>query len=758
MKKLVQKYYSIFILLCILIYHPISLHGTKNRNSYKNVLLIESYNDNFLWSRNIVNGITDCFAKSKINIRFSIEHLDQRLHSETYTFDQIAERIKEKYKDERFDIIITSDNPSFNFIKRYRDSLFLDLPVVFCGYNNLNPVDLIGMDQITGINEQINIEHMVHLVETIHPNLKNLIFITSTKDLHFKELSLLCDQYIYAKRSNIKIFNLVDISHDEFKERLRTFHKESAVIVFGLLNDELTQTENSKAIASISPFPVYTNWDFPSGTNIVGGIIINGYDQGYRAAELVLQIFSGKKAEELPIIMETPVKKMFDYNNLNRFNIPLSKLPENSILLNEPQGLFYTHKPLFIGFIFTILSFLIILIILILINTQKRLLKKNYLIKENQLARISNNLVNGFIFQIDTGIDGKLRKFTFVSDSVLHFLGFTPKQLYEDSSLLYNMIHPEDAQNHTELENEAIHKNTMLMMVGRIITKEGEVKHFQSTSIPHKDDNGHLLFDGIIVDISKLKKTEEDLLHAKIKAEESNRLITAFLTNLSHEVRTPMNGIVAFIDIVNNINIKPSEKTIVLENFQESSNRFLKTLDDIILMSEIQSSKIPVHRTTVDINQLMNNIFDQFINISIEKSLSFSWNKDYYLQNCYLETDSEKLEIILANLIENAIKYTDKGYVEYGYKIEKNWIQFFVKDSGLGISKENFAIIFDRFVQANMGNNRPFEGSGLGLSIAKSYVEMLEGEIWLESQEFEGSQFFFKFRHHYSNSDISNSN
>src|SRR5690606_10639887 len=118
--------------------------------------------------------------------------------------------------------------------------------------------------------------------------------------------------------------------------------------------------------------------------------------------------------------------------------------------------------------------------------------------------------------------------------------------------------------------------------------REGEIKHFQSTSIPHKDERGHLLYDGIIVDIGKLKKTEEELLLAKSKAEESNRLITAFLTNLSHEIRTPMNGIVAFIDIVKNVKLNQSEQSIFLENFQESSNRFLKTLDDIIIMAEIQ--------------------------------------------------------------------------------------------------------------------------------------------------------------------------
>ena len=758
MKKPVLKYNIIFLLLGIIFLFTETLFGSNHRKDDKNVLLIESYNDNYLWSRNIVNGITECFGKSKYNIRFSIEHLDQRVYNKANTYEKIAERIKERYAGEQFDVIITSDNPSFDFIKLYRDQLFPNTPIVFCGYNNLNPDDFIGIRNITGINEQIEINNMVQMVKNIHPKLKNLIFITSTSDLHFKELSQLCDQIISENQTNLNLINLVDISLEELEERVKTFSNESAIIVYGLLNDEKRPVENSKTIASISPFPVYTNWDFSSETGIVGGIIIRGYDQGYNAAELVLQILDGKKANQIPFVMETPVKKIFDYNNLNRFNIPLSRLPENSILLNEPQSFFYTHKSLFIILILIGLSFLIIVITLILINTQKRIFKKNYLIKENQLERISNNLVNGFIFQIDTGIDGSIRKFTFVSDSIFNFIGLTPKQLYEDSNVLYNIVHPEDTEKHLDLEKDAIQSQKILMMEGRMITREGEIKHFQSTSIPHKDERGHLLYDGIIVDIGKLKKTEEELLLAKSKAEESNRLITAFLTNLSHEIRTPMNGIVAFIDIVKNVKLNQSEQSIFLENFQESSNRFLKTLDDIILMAEIQSTKISVKQSKVDINYLMSSMFDQYINYCVEKSLSFSWNKDYKVQTCYLDTDSEKLEVVLSNLIINAIKYTEKGFVEIGYKIEKDKIIFFVKDSGIGISKENYDTIFDRFVQGDMENNRSFEGSGLGLAIAKAYVERLGGEIWVESSEFVGSSFYFSFPYHYSNSVSANNN
>ena len=130
--------------------------SNDKENHIKHVLIIDSYEVNYEWSRNILAGIFDRFAKSNVETRFYIEHLDQRSFSETYTFDKIAEIIKTKYVNNKFDVIITSDNPSFKFIKRYKDELFPNTPIVFCGYNNFNPKVLEGIENVTGINFFIN--------------------------------------------------------------------------------------------------------------------------------------------------------------------------------------------------------------------------------------------------------------------------------------------------------------------------------------------------------------------------------------------------------------------------------------------------------------------------------------------------------------------------------------------------------------------------------------------------------------------------
>ena len=723
-----------------------SLHSNNGENRIKNVLIIDSYEVNYEWSRNILAGIFDCFAKSNVESRFYIEHLDQRSFSETYTFDKIAEIIKSKYINTKFDVIFTSDNPSFNFIKKYKDILFPNTPIVFCGYNNLDINSLDGIQNVTGINEEINIEKIYDLVLTIHPHLEDIVFINSTNDLTFKTYSKLSEKFIEYQQTKIKIFNFVDINSSQLKEKLKKLSPKSAIIVFGMLNDENRPRESTKLIAKISPFPVYSNWDFSINTGIVGGIIIRGYDQGFKAADMALKILNGARPEQIPILMETPTSNIFDYNQIDRFNISLSNLPDNYRIINQPNNLWNTHRNLIIIIIIFLVILVTILVILIIINTQKHLFQKKLIKKENQLAHISNNLVNGFIFQIDTGKDGSSRKFTFVSDSIYNFIGIKPEELYADPNALYGLVHPEDLIIQKESENQAIKKMEMLMIEGRFISQDGIQKFFQSTATPHINGEGHLLFDGIIVDIGKLKKIEEELIHSKHKAEESKRMITSFLTNLSHEVRTPMNGIIGFMDMLKNVNLSSTERKQFIATFNESAQRFLNTLDDIILMSEIESSDYKLNLYKININLLMQNVFDKFYENSIEKSLSFSWNKTHFDPNFEFITDPEKLDIILSNLVSNAIKYTPSGSVEFGYEINDKDIHFFVKDTGIGIASQNLDHIFDRFVQAEMNNSRIFEGTGLGLSIAKAFVEMLDGQIWVESCENEGSTFHFSIK------------
>jgi len=714
------------------------------KNSIKNILLLDSYNVNYRWSRNVINGVIDQFSNYNQEVIINVEHLDQRAYAETFDFQTIAQIIKTKYIHINFDVIIVSDNPSFNFIKKYQEQLFSGVPIVFCGYNNLNINDLNGIKNITGINEEVHINQSIDLIKSIHPKLESVIFISSTKDISFNTYVNKINTYIKNDKSKIQYYNFIDINSKDLKTKLKSYYKNTAILIFGSLADETKPSKSTQIITKLSPFPVYSNWDYALNNGIVGGIIVNGYIQGSKAAELAKRILNGEKADQIPVIMETPSAKIFDYKALYKFNIPLSSLPDDCQIINEPYNLWDSHKPLLITIIIFIVILITVIIILLFINTQKNLIRKNLLKTELQLTQISKNLINGFIYQIDTGIACESKKFTFISDTVYNFLGVTKEEVYSNYNALYDLVHPEDILKLYETEKNTVKKMSMFRFEGRLITKEGKIKYFLCTSIPQRNKDNHIVWDGLTIDIEALKKTEEELIQSKLKAEESNRLITAFLANLGHEIRTPMNGIMGFMNILKTFNFNKSDRDQYVNSFNESAKRFLTTLNDLILVSEIQSSdKIEINNSKISVNGLMQNLYDQFYNEILSKSITYSWDKTDWTNDVMIYSDFEKLNKILSNLVLNAIKYTYSGKIVISCQKQENFILFKVLDTGIGIPKENLKQVFDLFVQVEMESDRIYEGTGLGLSITKAYVELLGGEIGVESEENKGSTFYF---------------
>lgn len=239
-----------------------------------------------------------------------------------------------------------------------------------------------------------------------------------------------------------------------------------------------------------------------------------------------------------------------------------------------------------------------------------------------------------------------------------------------------------------------------------------------------------------------------EVIKAKNRAEENDRLKTAFLNNISHEIRTPFNGILGFLSIIQENDLTDNERKRYFTIINKSSDRLLKTINDIVEISQIQTGQINLKITETNLSKLSGELKDQFSPKAESKGLRFNIN--YTLTNAagHINTDKEKLNSILSNLIDNAIKFTKAGSIELCIRSDDDNLKFSVQDTGIGIAKDKHQIIFDRFVQADVSETRHYEGSGLGLSIARSYVELLGGKIWLASEEGQGSTFFVTLPYH----------
>lgn len=263
-------------------------------------------------------------------------------------------------------------------------------------------------------------------------------------------------------------------------------------------------------------------------------------------------------------------------------------------------------------------------------------------------------------------------------------------------------------------------------------------------NIPFRDVNGDIIgVIGTVHDITERKQSEIDLLNAKEKAEESERLKSAFLANMSHEIRTPMNGILGFAELLNEPTLSIDEQQEFIQTIQISGSRMLNTINNIVDVSKIESGLMNVDISETNINEKTEFIY-KFFKPEVEgKGLRFTYKNSLTYKEANIKSDNEKVYGILTNLIKNAIKFTSEGSIEFGYEKKGEYLEFYVKDTGIGISENLKEKIFERFRQGSETYNRGYEGSGLGLSISKSYVEMLGGEIWVESELGIGSTFYF---------------
>jgi hypothetical protein len=275
-----------------------------------------------------------------------------------------------------------------------------------------------------------------------------------------------------------------------------------------------------------------------------------------------------------------------------------------------------------------------------------------------------------------------------------------------------------------------------------VLTKSGEKRIIAWHNRLMKNEQGGIV--GTLSsgeDITEQRAIRQQLEKALEKAEESDRLKSAFLANISHEIRTPMNGILGFANLLQEKNINPEDQTRYIEIIRKSGERMLRIINDIIDISRIESGQARVNPGPVEIHSLLTAIRDFFRPLSDAKKIELETQCQIPESLETIWTDAGKLHSILSNLINNAIKFTEKGKVKLACSLENDHLLFRVSDTGMGIPPEMAESIFDRFRQADHNIARNYEGAGLGLAISRGFAKLLQGELYLESQPGKGSTF-----------------
>jgi PAS domain S-box-containing protein len=371
-------------------------------------------------------------------------------------------------------------------------------------------------------------------------------------------------------------------------------------------------------------------------------------------------------------------------------------------------------------------------------ETEKRTQHKRIVKSEKFLSSVLNSVGDGII-----SVSMPDRIIIYANPAAEAIFGWEAKELFNKNT---KILYPDESVYNifgVKLA-EGISSNTPLWEPELQLVKKDETEVYcdvHSTYVKHED--GSILVINTYRDVTEKRRMIKDLIEAKNKAEESDRLKSAFLANMSHEIRTPLNGIMGFSELLLNPDLARDKRNSYIKILLQSGERMMHTINDIIEVSRIEAGLMEVTISEVNLADLMK-YYDEFFKPEASKKGLSLFCKEHPTEDItIISTDYSKLNSILGNLLKNALKFSAKGSIGFGCRSRGNDILFFVTDEGIGISEEKQKNIFSRFVQVDYSLSASNEGLGLGLALAKSYVEILGGKIWLESQKGIGSTFYF---------------
>lgn len=314
-----------------------------------------------------------------------------------------------------------------------------------------------------------------------------------------------------------------------------------------------------------------------------------------------------------------------------------------------------------------------------------------------------------------------------------------------DRIIFGDLIHPED-QAFEKNRTTALQTQGFFETELRLKHRDGHYINLSTRSVTVKNENSEVIGSLTISrDITTLKRVHEDLVKANVEAEASSRLKSSFLANISHEIRTPLNSVVGFANLLLANDITNEVKEEYIEHINHNSEKLLQIIGDIIDLSRLESSQIEITYEEASVNSIVNEIIDDARKVirRNEKSIAVNVMNNLEENSDLIFTDRIWLKRVLNHLMDNAVKFTLEGSIQLTYNRENENLVFRVRDTGIGINKENLDHIFEEFRQEIGGHHRPFEGLGVGLTLAKEVIERMGGKIFVQSEKGVGSEFSF---------------
>lgn len=705
----------------------------------RRVLYLNSYHHGYAWSDHLQEGVRQGLEQSKYHIELQIEYMDAKKYNYEEITNILLALYRDKFASERFDIVIVSDNDAYNFILQHRDELAADIPVVFCGLNDIDP-NSVDRSFITGILENISARETLELALSIHPSKSKLVVIgdESTTGWAIRGQVEKVMPY-FADRLEFEFWERYSLP--EIQERVRALPRDAFIYFIPFFQNVggqfMSASDVLAAVAQVTDLPIYSNWEFLLGSGMVGGKLVSGHRHGRIAADMALRIMEGTPPSDIPIVDRTVDQFMFDYQVLMQRDISKRQLPADSIFINEPEAFYELDKQLFQVIMVSLVLLVITLIVLVRNIIQRRRVEQHI---RNQLSFLE--ILMDAIPQLVCWKDQKQR-YLGANRAFADFFGIeSPESLLHHTD--QDMLPPSDFVEWAATVDKQVLGTNMPLRKVKIAVKNaaGEEAWLEINKVPLRNEK-----DNVVGTLSTAENiTHEMNLERQLLQSQKMEAIGTLAGGIAHDFNNLLTSIINSTELALSDLDQDSATAEDLDRVLKVANRGKNLVERILTFS--RPTQEGFKPTSVP-NLIRDSL--SLLQRSLPRNIDIRSRVSGAVEPVMI--DPTQVSQMLMNLCTNAFQaMREKGGVldisleEINLSLQEaqdldilpgRHFRLSVGDTGPGIAPEFLDKIFDPFFTTK-GKT---EGTGLGLAVVLGIVNNHKGAIRVSSTPGQGTAF-----------------
>lgn len=734
-------YVALLLVLGFLV--PFTQAFAADDSSPKRVLLLNSYNQSMNWVRNIVRAVEDTLQPQANNIELYIENLDAKVFHTPEHFARMYDLLDHKYKSKSFDLVMSSDNHAFEFMKTHRQALFGSAPLVFCGINNFQPDMLKGLNQVTGVAETISARETVDLILANHPQLERLYIINDFL-LTGQQWQSDLRRDLAGLPADLDVVYAAHLSLSELQAAIGLLPENSAVLLGVFFSDSQgvhsTYEDMGAQLSKACPVPFYCLLEFNLRAGAIGGRLISGYHQGAAMAQLGRRVLAGEDPANLPIVSGQANRYVFDYAGLERWDLDVDDLPAGSLILNRPLSLWQAYRTEVVSGAILVVGLVGVILALSAAIGRRRRAEAHLREHQEKLAITLDSIGDAVITTRASGEISSLNKMA------VRLTGWTEADAVGKS--LQEILPLHDRTTHDLLPDlvqdvlaagQVVNKADAMLLV----RPDGTERLVADSGAPIKRNDGSV--DGVVLvlrDITEQVELEERLRHSQ-KMESVGQLAGG----VAHDFNNMLAGIIGYADMLKDEVVDRPELVPYVANILKAGQRAATLVQKLLSFSrkgEATMTSVDVHANIEEVVALLHGSLDRGLAVDI----------DLVADDHTVHADATQIQQLILNLAINARDamvgggilgirscnvFLDRAFCELSmFPVEPGeYLEVAVSDTGCGMSDDVLENAFEPFF-----TTKPIgEGTGLGLAVVHGTVQKHKGTLLVDSEVGRGTTF-----------------